>query len=51
MKGDMKVNQKKPYICGPGGVKSSGKTYDASPGPKGMRQTYKETGTPGKGSK
>lgn len=51
MKGETIVSQKKPNICGPGSVKSAGKTYDASPGPKGMRQTYKETGKPGKGSK
>lgn len=50
MKGEMNVNQKKPEVCGPGGVKSGGKTYSTS-GAKGMRQTYKETGTPGKGSK
>lgn len=51
MNGDMNINQKKPYVCGPGSVKSGGKTYDTSAGAKGMRQTYKETGKPGKGSK
>lgn len=45
------VNQKKPEICGPGKVVNKGKTYDASAGAKGMRQTYKETGQTGKGSK
>lgn len=36
---------------GPSGSKQGGKTYDASAGAKGMRQTYKQTGKPGKGSK
>lgn len=49
-KGEMNVNMKKPEVCGPGGVKSGEKTYNAS-GSKGMRQTYKETGKQGKGEK
>lgn len=42
---------KKPEVCGPGGVKSAGQTYDASKGSQGMRQTYKQTGKPGSGKK
>ncbi|MNV28564.1 hypothetical protein D3C71_1197580 [compost metagenome] len=49
--GQQKVSQKKPEVCGPGSVKNGGKTYDASNGPKGMRETYKETGNPGNGRK
>lgn len=51
MKGEMNVTPKKPEVCGPGDVKSAGKTYDASKGSLGMRQSYKQTGSPGKGSK
>lgn len=51
MKGDMNVNMKKPEVCGPGPVKSAGKTYDGSKGPLGMRQTYKQTAKPGNGTK
>lgn len=50
MKGEANVSMKKPEICGPGGVKSGG-TGASTAGPKGMRQTYKQTGKPGKGSK
>lgn len=45
MKGEANVSMKKPEICGPGGTGAS------TAGPKGMRQTYKQTGNPGKGSK
>lgn len=47
----MITKQAKPVIQGPQGVKGGGKTYDSSKGAKGMRQTYKQTGKPGKGSR
>ncbi|MNO57091.1 hypothetical protein D3C76_476180 [compost metagenome] len=51
MKGEMNCSPMKPTIEGPGKPKSAGKTYDTGKGSKGMRQTYKETGKPGNGSK
>jgi hypothetical protein len=51
MTGQVPVKMPKTEICGPGGQVNGGKTYDTKSGAKGMRETYKETGTPGKGSK
>ncbi|MEO3947630.1 hypothetical protein [Gorillibacterium sp. CAU 1737] len=50
-KGEKECSMPKPTIEGPGGKKSGGKSYDDSAGMKGMRQTYKQTGKPGKGDK
>lgn len=49
--GEKQGAKAKPSIEGPGGPKSNGKSFDNSAGPKGMRQMYKQTGTPGKGDK
>lgn len=51
MKGEMKIQGMKAKCEGPHGPKDMGKSYDTSKGPLGMRQTYKQTGKPGGGSK
>lgn len=51
-KGMMSMKNGKVSCEGPAGpVKGGAKSYDSSKGSMGMRQTYKQTGTPGKGSK
>lgn len=49
--GEKECKMPKPMVEGPKGQHNNGSMVDTSAGPKGMRQTYKQTGKPGKGSK